>query len=78
MDLLKNGELALGKNCLVAFLPWEGYNFEDAIVISERLVKDDVFTSVHIIKYEVEVRSTKRKRRDFREIPNVSEELLQS
>ena len=73
----KNGELALGKNVLVAFLPWEGYNFEDAIVISKRLVKDDVFTSVHIQKYEMEVRSTKLGPEEItREIPNVSEDAL--
>ncbi len=73
------GELALGKNVLVAFLPWEGYNFEDAIVVSERLVKDDVFTSIHILKYEVEVRSTKLGPEEItNEIPNVSEESLRS
>ena len=55
----KNGELALGRNLLVAFMSWEGYNFEDSIVISERLAKDDVLTSVHIEEYEVEARSTK-------------------
>ena len=75
----KNGELALGKNVLVAFLPWEGYNFEDAIVISERLVKQDIFTSVHIQKYEMEVRSTKLGPEEItREIPNVSEDALKN
>lgn len=71
------GELSLGRNVLVAFLPWEGYNFEDAIIISERLVKDDVFTSIHIHKYEVDVRTTKLGAEEItREIPNVSEEAL--
>jgi len=71
------GELALGKNVLVAFMPWEGYNFEDAIVISERLVKDDTFTSVHVECFEVEVRETKLGKEEFtRDIPNVSEDQL--
>ncbi|MFQ6674287.1 MAG: DNA-directed RNA polymerase subunit beta, partial [Fidelibacterota bacterium] len=70
-----NGELALGRNVLVAFMPWRGYNFEDAIVISERLVKHDDFTSVHISEVELEVRDTKRGEEELtREIPNVSEE----
>ncbi len=70
-----NGELALGKNVLVAFMPWRGYNFEDAIVLSERLVQDDVYTSVHIEEYELQVRDTKRGEEELtREIPNVSEE----
>ena len=69
------GELALGRNVLVAFMPWRGYNFEDAIVISERLLKDDVFTSVHVKEFELEVRDTKRGPEELtREIPNVSEE----
>ncbi len=69
------GELALGKNVLVAFMPWKGYNFEDAIVISERVVQEDVFTSVHIEEYEHQVRDTKRGEEELtREIPNVSEE----
>jgi DNA-directed RNA polymerase subunit beta len=69
------GELALGKNVLVAFMPWKGYNFEDAIVISERVVKEDVFTSVHIEEFEHQVRDTKRGEEELtREIPNVSEE----
>ncbi|NNE71325.1 MAG: DNA-directed RNA polymerase subunit beta, partial [Rhodothermales bacterium] len=69
------GELALGKNVLVAFMPWRGYNFEDAIVISERLVADDVYTSVHIEEFELQVRDTKRGEEELtREIPNVSEE----
>jgi DNA-directed RNA polymerase subunit beta len=70
-----NGELSLGKNVLVALMPWNGYNFEDAIVISERLVKEDVFTSVHINEIELEVRDTKRGEEELTpEIPNVSEE----
>ena len=68
------GELALGQNVLVAFMSWEGYNYEDAIIISERLVKDDQFTSVHIEKYEVESRSTKLGDEEItRDIPNVGE-----
>lgn len=71
----EQGELALGRNVLVAFMPWRGYNFEDAIVISDRLVRDDVFTSVHIKEFELEVRDTKRGNEELtREIPNVSEE----
>ena len=71
------GELALGRNVCVAFLPFEGYNFEDAVIISERLVKDDVFTSIHIHKYEVDIRTTKLGPEEItREIPNVSEEAL--
>lgn len=70
-----HGELALGKNVLVAFMPWRGYNFEDAIVISERLVSDDVYTSIHIEEFELQVRDTKRGEEELtREIPNVSEE----
>ncbi|MEM6335110.1 MAG: DNA-directed RNA polymerase subunit beta [Bacteroidota bacterium] len=70
-----NGELALGKNLLVAFMPWRGYNFEDAIVISERVVSEDVYTSVHIQEFELQVRDTKRGEEELtREIPNVSEE----
>jgi DNA-directed RNA polymerase subunit beta len=72
-----DGELAIGKNVLVAFNTFDGYNFEDAIVISERLVKDDVFTSIHIDSYEVEVRDTKLGKEEFtRDIPNVSERQL--
>ncbi len=71
----ENGELALGKNVLVAFMPWKGYNFEDAIVISERVVSEDVFTSIHIEEFEHQVRDTKRGEEELtREIPNVSEE----
>ncbi len=69
------GELALGRNVMVAFMPWRGYNFEDAIVISERMVSEDVFTSIHIEEYTLQVRDTKRGEEEFtREIPNVSEE----
>ncbi|RMD47467.1 MAG: DNA-directed RNA polymerase subunit beta, partial [Aquificota bacterium] len=71
------GELALGKNVLVAFMPWRGYNFEDAIVISERLVKDDVFTSIHIEEFEVEARETKLGSEEItRNIPGISERAL--
>jgi DNA-directed RNA polymerase subunit beta len=71
------GELALGKNLLVAFMPWEGHNYEDAIVISERLVKGDVLTSIHIEEHEVDARDTKLGAEEItRDIPNVSEEIL--
>ena len=70
-----NGELALGKNLMVAYMPWQGYNFEDAIVISERVVKEDIFTSIHIEEYELEVRDTKLGEEELTpDIPNVSEE----
>ncbi len=73
------GELAIGKNALVAFNTFDGYNFEDAIVINERLVKDDVFTSIHIDAFEVEIRDTKLGREEFtRDIPNVSEKMLRN
>jgi DNA-directed RNA polymerase subunit beta len=73
------GELALGKNLLVAFMSWEGYNFEDAIILSERLVKDDVLSSVHIHEYEVDARSTKLGDEEItRDIPNRSEESLRN
>src|SRR5258705_8495273 len=71
------GELALGRNVLVAFLTYDGYNFEDAIVISQRLVKEDIFTSIHIEEYDVEIRETKLGREEFtRDIPNLSERAL--
>lgn len=74
---IEDGELALGKNLLVAFMPWQGYNFEDAIVISQRLVQDDVLTSINIQEYEVEVRETKAGSEELtRELPNESEERL--
>jgi DNA-directed RNA polymerase subunit beta len=73
----KLGELALGRNVLVAFMTYDGYNFEDAIVISQRLVKEDIFTSIHIEEYDVEIRETKLGREEFtRDIPNVSERAL--
>ena len=71
----KNGELALGRNMKVAFMPWKGYNFEDAIVISEKVVRDDIFTSIHIDEYSLEVRDTKLGNEELtNDIPNVSEE----
>lgn len=74
-----NGELALGRNVLVAFMPWEGYNYEDAILISEKIVKEDVFTSIHIEEYECEARDTKLGPEEItRDIPNVSEEMLKN
>ena len=73
------GDLALGKNILLAFMPWEGYNFEDGILISERLRKDDVFTSLHIEEFDIESRTTKLGDEEItREIPNVSEEALKN
>ncbi|MFN9333878.1 MAG: DNA-directed RNA polymerase subunit beta, partial [Planctomycetota bacterium] len=73
----KNGVLALGKNVTVAFMPWDGYNYEDAILLSENLVKDDVYTSIHIDEFEIEIRETKLGREEFsRDIPNVSEKAL--
>jgi len=73
------GELALGENVLAAFMPWAGYNFEDAIVISEKLVRDDRFTSIHIEEFELEARDTKLGREEFtRDIPNVGEEALRN
>ncbi|MEW5702660.1 MAG: DNA-directed RNA polymerase subunit beta [Candidatus Zixiibacteriota bacterium] len=74
---VENGELALGSNVLVAFMPWRGFNFEDAIIVSERLIHTDVFTSIHIEQFELQVRDTKRGSEEItREIPNVSEEVL--
>ncbi len=75
----QRGELALGRNLKVAFMPWQGYNFEDAIVISERVVRDDIFTSIHIEEFELEVRDTKRGEEELTsEIPNVSEEAVKN
>ena len=72
-----NGELALGRNVLVAFMSWEGYNFEDAIIISERLVKNDTYTSIHIEEFDIEIRETKLGKEEFtRDIPNVSPRAL--
>jgi len=74
-----SGEIALGKNCLVAFMSWEGYNFEDAIILSERLVKDDELTSIHIEEYEIDARTTKLGDEEItRDIPNRSEESLRN
>ena len=74
----ENGELALGRNVLVAFMPWNGYNFEDAIMISERVVKEDIYTSIHIDEFEIGARDTKLGPEEItRDIPNVSEEALQ-
>ncbi len=71
----ENGELALGRNLLVAYMPWKGYNYEDAVVISERMVREDVLTSVHVDEYQLDVRETKRGVEEFTsDIPNVSEE----
>src|SRR5205823_5768930 len=71
------GELALGRNVLVAFMAWDGYNFEDAIIISEKLVKEDTYTSIHIEEFEIEIRETKLGREEFtRDIPNVSPKAL--
>jgi DNA-directed RNA polymerase subunit beta len=73
----EGGEIALGQNVLIAYMPWEGYNYEDAILVSERLVTDDLYTSVHIEKYEIEARQTKLGPEEItREIPNVAEESL--
>ncbi len=75
----QNGELALGRNLQVAFMPWKGYNFEDAIVISEKVVKEDIFTSIHIDEYVLEVRDTKRGLEELTsDIPNVSEEATKN
>ncbi len=75
----EGGELALGQNVLVAYMPWEGYNYEDAILISERLVYDDVYTSIHVEKYEIEARQTKLGPEEItREIPNVGEDALRN
>ncbi len=74
-----DGELALGKNVLVAFMSWDGYNYEDAIIVSERLVRADTYTSIHIDEFEIEIRETKLGREEFtRDIPNVSERMLRN
>ena len=73
----KNGEISLGKNALIGFMTWEGYNYEDAVLINEKIVRDDVYTSIHIEEYEIEARDTKLGPEEItRDIPNVSEELL--
>jgi DNA-directed RNA polymerase subunit beta len=75
----EGGELALGRNLKVAFMPWQGFNFEDAIVISERVVKEDIFTSIHVTEFELEVRDTKRGEEELtNDIPNVSEEATKN
>lgn len=75
----QGGELALGRNVLVAFMPWRGYNFEDAIILSERLVAEDIYTSLHIEEFELQVRETKRGEEELtREIPNVNDETLKN
>ena len=76
---MESGELALGRNVLIAFMTWDGFNYEDAIIMSERLVKDDVYTSVHIEEYESEASDTKLGPEEItRDIPNVGEEALTS
>jgi DNA-directed RNA polymerase subunit beta len=75
----KDGEIALGRNVMVAFMPWRGYNFEDAIIVSEKLISDDIYTSIHIEVFETEVRDTKRGPEELtREIPNVSEDAVRN
>ena len=75
----EDGELALGKNVLCAFMPWNGYNFEDAILISQRIVKDDVYTSIHIDEFEVSARDTKLGPEEItRDIPNLGEDALKN
>merc|ERR1711959_339703 len=74
---MDQGEIALGRNMLVSFVPWKGYNFEDSILISERIVKDDIFTSIHIEEFEVVARDTRLGPEEItRDMPNVSEEAL--
>ena len=73
------GELALGRNVLVAFMPWRGYNFEDAIIVSEKLVKEDYYTSIHIEEFEIEARDTKLGPEEItRDIPNIAESFLRN
>ena len=70
-----NGEISLGKNALIGFMTWEGYNYEDAVLINEKIVRDDVYTSIHIEEYEIEARDTKLGPEEItRDIPNVSED----
>ena len=74
-----DGELALGRNMLVAFMPWEGYNFEDAILISESVVREDKYTSIHIEEFEIEARDTKLGAEEItRDLPNINEESLKN
>ena len=78
-SITQGGELALGRNLKVAFMPWQGYNFEDAIVISEKVVKDDWYTTVYITEFELEVRDTKRGEEELtNDIPNVSDEMTRN
>ena len=73
----ESGELSVGQNILIAYMPWEGYNYEDAFVISERLVYDDLYTSLHIEKFEVDIRQTKLGMEEVtRDLPNVSEHSI--
>ena len=75
----KNGEISLGKNALIGFMTWEGYNYEDAVLISEKIVRDDVYTSIHIEEYETEARDTKLGPEEItRDIPNVGEDLAEA
>ncbi|HMU98961.1 MAG TPA: DNA-directed RNA polymerase subunit beta [Chitinophagales bacterium] len=75
----QNGELALGKNLLVSFMPWKGYNYEDAIVINEKVVREDIFTSIHVEEYELDVRDTKLGEEEFtNDIPNISEDITRN
>ena len=72
-----NGEISLGKNALIGFMTWEGYNYEDAVLINEKIVRDDVYTSIHIEEYETEARDTKLGPEEITcDIPNVNEDLL--
>ena len=72
---IKNGEIALGKNALIGFMTWEGYNYEDAVLLNEKIVRDDVYTSIHIEEYEMEARDTKLGAEEItRDIPNVGED----
>ena len=76
---IDDGEMALGRNVLVAFMPWEGYNFEDAILLSERVVKEDMYTSIHIEEHESEARETKLGPEEItRDIPNVADDALRN
>ena len=75
----QGGELAVGQNILIAYMPWEGYNYEDAFVVSERLIYDDLFTSIHIEKFEIEIRQTKLGLEEItRDLPNASEASLRN
>ena len=74
-----NGEISLGKNALIGFMTWEGYNYEDAVLINEKIVRDDVYTSIHIEEYETEARDTKLGPEEItREIPNVGDDMLKN